>query len=467
MAADSGDPAGLLSKYWDAVRCYADLCTTTPEDGAQLATEAFARTCREAPPWTAPHFAWLPRLLTAVRNTAAEWYADGRGGMLDPGLRTWLDTEDPTWIPVALHGFQDMPEPDRSLLWHSQIELRPLVESAGLMGVSPARAEAEIQRTRELFRESCLRVRLHTLVDKDCRGYAKLLDVATRDPEGSALPEDLRRHLARCFDCSTAATDFALHGSRLATTLARGVLGWGSTGYLRSRQAAAAGRPPTSRARARAGIPRQHVALTLAALTVPALVLLGILLPSSDPGSPASVAAPSYSAVSLPAYPVDSPSGVSASPSVSATPTPKPPTPSSQPSSVGLSDTTTELPGQDSPSPTASKTSAAPSHSAASCSASYKLVNQWDGGFQAQVLLTSNTALNGWHLEWRFPDGQRITQMWNGTFTQSGARVSVTPADYNISVPAHQTLDIGFLGTWSYANGSPPSVSLNGAVCSG
>ena len=94
-------------------------------------------------------------------------------------------------------------------------------------------------------------------------------------------------------------------------------------------------------------------------------------------------------------------------------------------------------------------------------------VNQWDGGFQAEVELTSRTALNGWRVEWSYPDGQRLTQMWDGTYTQQGARVTATQASYNASIPAGQPLSFGFLGTWFSANTAPSVITLNGAVCSG
>lgn len=191
MASDTaGDrpnlEAALLSEHWDSVLTYAELCTITSEEATTLASQAFTRTLREAPPWSAPHFAWLPRLLIGVRNTAADWQAEGHAHLLAPGLQRWLRTDEADSPSTALHGFQDMPEPDKSLLWHAEIEARPTAESAAALGITADRAAEEIVRTRELFRESCLRLRLHSLVDDaslECRGYAKLLDVATRDPD--------------------------------------------------------------------------------------------------------------------------------------------------------------------------------------------------------------------------------------------------------------------------------------------
>ena len=63
---------------------------------------------------------------------------------------------------------------------------------------------------------------------------------------------------------------------------------------------------------------------------------------------------------------------------------------------------------------------------AAGCKVDYTVTNQWGAGFGANVTLTNlGDTLNGWTVGWTFGSGQRITQAWNGTATQSGASVSV------------------------------------------
>ncbi len=49
------------------------------------------------------------------------------------------------------------------------------------------------------------------------------------------------------------------------------------------------------------------------------------------------------------------------------------------------------------------------------CTVTYKVTNQWSGGFQADVQLTNTgtSAWNGWSLDWSFADGQKVTQVWN------------------------------------------------------
>jgi glucuronoarabinoxylan endo-1,4-beta-xylanase len=108
--------------------------------------------------------------------------------------------------------------------------------------------------------------------------------------------------------------------------------------------------------------------------------------------------------------------------------------------------------------------------SGASCSVHYAITNQWPGGFGASLTVTNtgSTAINGWSLAFSFPNGQTITQLWSGSYTQSGSAVTITNASYNGSIPAGQALSSspGFNGTWNGTNAAPTSFTLNGAACS-
>ena len=65
-------------------------------------------------------------------------------------------------------------------------------------------------------------------------------------------------------------------------------------------------------------------------------------------------------------------------------------------------------------------------------------------------------------------NGQTISQLWNGSYTQSGANVTVTNASYNGSIAPGATLSAppGFNGTWNGTNANPTSFTLNGVTCS-
>ncbi len=118
------------------------------------------------------------------------------------------------------------------------------------------------------------------------------------------------------------------------------------------------------------------------------------------------------------------------------------------------------------PSPTPSPTPGAGS----SCKVVYTVTNQWPGGFGASIAITNTgtTAINGWNLQFSFANGQTITQLWNGNFTQTGAAVTISNLSYNGAIPAGATLSSppGFNGSWSGSNPNPTSFTLNGVICS-
>ncbi|WP_330338290.1 endo-1,4-beta-xylanase [Streptomyces sp. NBC_00557] len=94
------------------------------------------------------------------------------------------------------------------------------------------------------------------------------------------------------------------------------------------------------------------------------------------------------------------------------------------------------------------------------CTAAYAVSSQWDTGFTGQVTLScSGASLSSWKVNWTFGAGQRITQAWNATCTQSGTAVSCTNASYNGAVPDGGSVTFGFNGSWSGSN-PVPTVTL-------
>ena len=114
-----------------------------------------------------------------------------------------------------------------------------------------------------------------------------------------------------------------------------------------------------------------------------------------------------------------------------------------------------------SPSATPTPTPGPTSSAGAACSATYSVTSSWPGGFQGQVVVrnTGSATLSGWRLGWTFPGDQKITNLWNGGYTQSGAAVTVTSAAYNGTLPAGGTATVGFTGTYTSSDSAPASVS--------
>ncbi|MFI9172770.1 cellulase family glycosylhydrolase [Streptomyces lincolnensis] len=102
------------------------------------------------------------------------------------------------------------------------------------------------------------------------------------------------------------------------------------------------------------------------------------------------------------------------------------------------------------------------------CSVGYRVVGDWQGGFQGEIALrnTGTAALTGWKLGFTFANGQTVTNMWGGTATQSGGTVAVTPASYTNTIPAGGSVTVGFIGTKGATNAAPTAFTLNGATCS-
>ncbi|MFD7654807.1 pectate lyase [Actinosynnema sp. NPDC059797] len=105
---------------------------------------------------------------------------------------------------------------------------------------------------------------------------------------------------------------------------------------------------------------------------------------------------------------------------------------------------------------------------AVGCRVDYAVTNQWTGGFGANVTVTNlGDALSGWTLEWSFPAGQQVTQLWGGEFSQSGSAVTVRNASYNGSLATGASVTPGFNGSWTGTNPAPTSFKLNGVTCTG
>jgi len=133
------------------------------------------------------------------------------------------------------------------------------------------------------------------------------------------------------------------------------------------------------------------------------------------------------------------------------TSTSRPPTTTTRPATTTTRPaTTTTRPAVTTPPPTGSRT----------CAAAYSIVNQWQGGFQADVRVTAGpAAITSWAATWSFANGQTITQIWNATSTTSGSSVTARNVGYNGFLAAGASTTFGFLGSWNGTNSAPTIVS--------
>src|SRR5439155_13294659 len=69
-------------------------------------------------------------------------------------------------------------------------------------------------------------------------------------------------------------------------------------------------------------------------------------------------------------------------------------------------------------------------------------------------------------LKWTFPGNQQITNLWNGSYVQSGPAVTIRNVGYNGSIPAGGSYSgLGFTANFSGTNAAPASFSVNGVAC--
>ncbi|MFC7263641.1 cellulase family glycosylhydrolase [Streptomyces lutosisoli] len=99
------------------------------------------------------------------------------------------------------------------------------------------------------------------------------------------------------------------------------------------------------------------------------------------------------------------------------------------------------------------------SGSAAACGATYTVSSDWGSGFNADVKVTNTgtTAIKSWQVTWTWSGTQQVTNMWNATYTQSGATVTAVNAGHNGAIAVGGSASFGFGG--APGGGGTPTVT--------
>lgn len=85
------------------------------------------------------------------------------------------------------------------------------------------------------------------------------------------------------------------------------------------------------------------------------------------------------------------------------------------------------------------------------CSATYKTISSWTGGFQAEVTVrnTGTTATSGWAVNWTYPSGTTIGSVWNGVLGTPA--VTVRNVAHNGALAAGASTSVGLIGSGTAA----------------
>jgi hypothetical protein len=96
----------------------------------------------------------------------------------------------------------------------------------------------------------------------------------------------------------------------------------------------------------------------------------------------------------------------------------------------------------------------------ASCE--HVILNAWSGGFQGTIRITNrtDTAINGWMVNWSYSDGTKISQSWNAQLSGDG-QYTASNHSWNGTIAPSQSVEFGFI-----AQGGGDTSGVTGEVCS-
>jgi serine/threonine-protein kinase len=102
------------------------------------------------------------------------------------------------------------------------------------------------------------------------------------------------------------------------------------------------------------------------------------------------------------------------------------------------------------------------------CAVGYRITADLAGYFTAEVTIqnTGKVDINGWTLQFDFPQDQRVTTGLEGTWNQTDAHVKVHDLIYNRTVAQGKTVTIHFIGSHrAKKNEAPRRFTINGVRC--
>ncbi|MGY0490756.1 glycoside hydrolase family 48 protein [Streptomyces sp. WG-D5] len=108
-------------------------------------------------------------------------------------------------------------------------------------------------------------------------------------------------------------------------------------------------------------------------------------------------------------------------------------------------------------------------HAAAvACNVDYR-TNDWGAGFTADLTITNrgSAAIDGWTLTYAYTGDQKLSNGWNGTWSQSGKNITVKDAGYNGKIAAGAATSTGAQFSYSGSNSAPTNFAVNGTACVG
>lgn len=112
--------------------------------------------------------------------------------------------------------------------------------------------------------------------------------------------------------------------------------------------------------------------------------------------------------------------------------------------------------------------SSTPAVTASSANTQVTIANSggWSSGngncsqYTVTIKNTGSTAVNNWKVTVSFSGNVTLDQSWSGSFSANGSNVTITPVDFNREIAAGQSVEVGFIISYS-GNVGTPTVSID------
>jgi DNA-directed RNA polymerase specialized sigma24 family protein len=254
-AVASGNAAAyatLHERHVAAARILARRVASSFVEAEEVLSETFSRlhgVLRRGAGGGAPAEALRPFLLTAVRRVAQERTSAGGAGAGDDipslGEPLFVDPEaaDLESARLAL-AFSALPERQRAVLWHIEIEQADPAEVAALVGLIADGVVALADQARAALRQQYLKQYASEIVPEDCKTVADKLGEHLANATRGGDEAMVQRHLRGCRECRAVAIELGACGRSLRQTVAPIFLGPAAASYLAAVNAPAAAPGP-------------------------------------------------------------------------------------------------------------------------------------------------------------------------------------------------------------------------------
>ena len=128
-----------------------------------------------------------------------------------------------------------------------------------------------------------------------------------------------------------------------------------------------------------------------------------------------------------------------------------------------VSSSPTVTPSTSTLEPTAEPTSSPINPPSENYEIDYTIVNDWGSGATVTVEITNtgSSTINGWSLSWTFPGNQEITNLWSGSYTQSGQSITISNDTWNGNISPGSSVNFGFNMVYTGENSTPTNFELN------